>query len=305
VQADLRFRDGQSVIALGDDAQAIVCVPIAGQSGVLGALYLARSAHRPYGEIEVDALEAICHLCAAGIERIELRKKAVEEGLAREALSRFHSPDVVERILREAQQDQGPRRFLEGRSATVCFVDIPGFSSVAERLSPDEVTDFLSAYLGQMSNIIFAQRGTVHQLLGDGIVAVFGAPFSYGNDAARAVAAALEMKAAFERLSASRPGVGTRNLRAGIHTGWLLTGTIGSARRMDYALIGETVNTASRIQSSAAPGAILISEATYPLVVETFATKKLGLQQLRGRSEPLQIFEVVGRRGGASAGAGA
>jgi class 3 adenylate cyclase len=294
--ADLRFREGQSVVDMEGAPQAIVCVPILSQDGTLGALYLARASHEAFGESEVDALEAICHLAAAGIERAELRRRAEEESLAREALSRFHSPDVVERILREATDGQGPRRFLEGRSATVCFTDIPGFTSLAERLSPEEISDFLSTYLGQLSTIIFNHRGTIHKLLGDGIVAVFGAPFSYGNDAARAIAAALEMHNAFDRLVAARPALGSKKLRSGLNTGWLLTGTIGSARRLDYALIGETVNTASRIQAAAAPGAILISETTYPLVTQTFSTKKLGLQQVRGRHEPLQIYEVIGRR---------
>jgi class 3 adenylate cyclase len=297
---DLRFKDGRSVLGLSEEAKSIVCVPVSSREGALGALYLSRRAGMPFSELEVDALEAICHLAAAGIDRIELRQRALEEGVAREALSRFHSPDVVERILREAGEGGSPKRFLEGRNATVCFFDIPGFTALSERLAPEEVSDFLGRYFEEMSSIIFAHRGTIHKLLGDGIVSVFGAPFSYGNDAARAVAASLDMRSAFDRLVSSRPSVGQRRLRSGINTGWLLSGAIGSQARMDFALIGETVNTAARIQASAAPGAILISETTQALLGEAFTTRKLGLQQVRGRTEPLHIFEVLGRGGNVS-----
>jgi class 3 adenylate cyclase/pSer/pThr/pTyr-binding forkhead associated (FHA) protein len=297
ISEDLRFKDGQSVLDLSEDAKSIVCVPISSREGALGALYLSRRLGLPFSELEVDALEAICHLAAAGIDRIELRQRALDEGLAREALSRFHSPDVVERILREPGEGGSPKRFLEGRNATVCFFDIPGFTALSERLSPEEISDFLGRYFEDMSAIIFAHRGTIHKLLGDGIVSVFGAPFSYGNDAARAVAASLDMRGAFDRLVSARPSLGQRRLRSGINTGWLLSGAIGSRARMDFALIGETVNTAARIQASAAPGAILISETTQALVGEAFVTRKLGLQQVRGRTEPLHIFEVIGRGG--------
>jgi len=86
----------------------------------------------------------------------------------------------------------------------------------------------------------------------------------------------------------------------GIDTGWVLSGMIGSQRRLEYTAIGETVTAASRLEQSAAPGAILIGEATYPLVGDAFEVRKLGLQQIRGRYEPLQVYEVLGRKRGQS-----
>lgn len=295
VAKDFRFESGPSVRAFGEEMRSVICVPVANRKRVLGALYLSR-ATPPFGEQEMDALSAIAHLSVVGIERAELREQAIEEGVQREALARFHSPDVVEQILKSTPSGAPPAPGLEGKTATIAFCDIQGFSSFVERLPVEEVTEFLSTYLEQMSDIILKHRGTVDKFVGASVMSIFGAPFSYGNDAARAVAASLEMRDAFDALVRARPHLGPRRLRVGIDTGWVLAGMIGTERRLEYTAIGETVTAASRLEQSAAPGAILIGEATYPLVGDVFEVRKLGLQQIRGRYEPLQVYEVVGRK---------
>jgi adenylate cyclase len=297
VRRDIRFDGGGKPI--GEDARAVACVPVSTRKRVLGALYLSRSSPA-FVESELDALCAIAHLSVVGIERTELREQMLEDGLAREILSRFHSPDVVEQILKNSNPGEGPKPFLEGKTATISFCDIQGFTALTERLPVEEVSEFLNTYFEQMSDITLRHRGTIDKFIGGGVMSIFGAPFSYGNDAARAVAASLEMRDAFDALIRSRPNVGPRRLRVGINTGWVLAGTIGSHRRLEYTAIGDTVNAASRLEASAAPGAILIGEATYPLVSELFEVRKLGVQQLRGRADPLQVYEVLGRRRGSS-----
>jgi adenylate cyclase len=231
-----------------------------------------------------------------GIERAEIREQMLEEGLAREMLSRFHSPDVVEQILKNTNPGEAPQPFLEGKTATISFCDIQGFTSLIERLPVEQVSEFLNAHYEAMSEIALKHRGTIDKFLGGGMMSIFGAPFSYGNDAGRAVLAALEMRDAFDALIRARPHVGPRRLRVGINTGWVLAGTVGSQRRLEYTAIGDTVNAASGLEASAAPGAILIGEATYPLVSELFEVRKLGVQQIRGRYEPLQVYEVIGKK---------
>jgi adenylate cyclase len=295
ITQDFRFETGRAMKAIQEDSRAVACVPVASRRRVRGAIYLAR-ANPPFRDQELDAISAIAHLAILGIERAELREQMLEEGLTREVLARFHSPDVVEQILKNTRPNEAPRPFLDGKTATISFCDIQGFTALTERLPVEEISELLNAYYEQMSAITLKHRGTIDKFLGGGIMSIFGAPFSYGNDAGRAVAAALEMRDAFDALMRARPHVGPRRLRVGINTGWVLAGTVGSQRRLEYTAIGDTVNAASRLEASAAPGAILIGEATYPLVSELFEVRKLGLQQIRGRYEPLEVYEVVGKR---------
>lgn len=291
VRSDVRFSEGNSVALLPEQMSSLVCAPILAGSQVLGALYLARSLDRPFDETEVDAIEAICHLVALGLERLQLRQQTAEEVMAREALARFHSPDVVERILAEARNDE---TILERRSATVLFCDVRGFTRWAEKAPLEVVSDFLNTYVEDISSVVFKHRGTINKLLGDGIVAVFGAPFSYGNDAQRAVEAALEIRTAVDELLETHPTLKTLHVRVGLHSGVVLTGTVGSARRMDYTILGETVNTAARIQAAAPARTILLSEATRALIDPAIQTRKLRSGQTRGQGETLELFEVLG-----------
>src|SRR5262249_48610741 len=150
------------------------------------------------------ALAAIAHLSVVGLERAEVREQAIEEGLAREMLSRFHTPDVVEQILKNTKPGEQPKPFLDGKTATISFCDIQGFTALTERLAVEEVSEFLNTYREQMSDITLKHRGTIDSFSGGSVMSIFGAPFSYGNDAARAVAAALEMRDAFDALVRAR-----------------------------------------------------------------------------------------------------
>ncbi|MCC7380197.1 MAG: FHA domain-containing protein [Deltaproteobacteria bacterium] len=293
--SDLRFRHGRSVADLAEDQTALVCSPIAAGDRVLGALYLARSSEAPFTEAEVDVVEAICHLSGVGINRIEGWQEAIEESLTRRALARAHSPDVVERLLREPKE----HRFLEAHTAAICYAGIQGFSAIAEQLPPEEVSAFLSAYLDQASERVFAHRGTFYPLLGDELVAVFGAPYSYGNDTLRAVTAALDMRARFDRLVEQHPGLGPVRLSVGVSAGRLFAGAVGPARHLDYTVLGEPVRVAARLRSLAPPGTVLVSGSALPLINDRFEARLAGKKQLRPRHEAEDVFEVTGQRAGA------
>jgi class 3 adenylate cyclase/pSer/pThr/pTyr-binding forkhead associated (FHA) protein len=291
IKTDPRFSEGGSVSLVPEQVSSLVCAPIISGPRTLGALYLARSLSQPFSEIEVDAVEAICHLVAVGLERLQLRVQNLEEARAREALARFHSPDVVERILGEARNEE---TVLERRPATVLFCDVRGFTRWAEKASLEVVSDFLNTYVEDVSSVVFKHRGTINKLLGDGIVAVFGAPFSYGDDAARAVNAALEMRSAVDELLEGNVELRNLHVRIGVHTGIVLTGTVGSPRRMDYTVLGETVNTAARIQATAAGRTVLISAATREHLDSSIRTRKVGSQQIRGLDDAFELYEVLG-----------
>ncbi|MFO0729119.1 MAG: adenylate/guanylate cyclase domain-containing protein [Myxococcota bacterium] len=290
VKADLRFKHGQSIAELPESLRAIVCAPIGHQDRVLGALHLSRDVSDPFSEDEVDLIEAVCHLVASGLERIEERQGLVNEGVARQILGRAHAPENVERILREPRKSQ-----LTPTECSVCFIGIQGFVAVADQLDPAEVSEFLSAYLDEMSAAVFAHQGGLHHLLGDEIVAVFGVPYPHRDDPGRAVTASLEMRSAFDRLVARRPGLGPLRLSVGIDSGVVLAGPVGATRRLDYTLLGEAVRVAARLRALAPPGSILTSASTQSQLDEQFGVRIAGKKQLRPRREPEDIFEVTGR----------
>ena len=296
IKSDLRFKHGRSIAELPEGLRAIVCAPIALPDRVLGALHLSRDIGTPFSEDEVDLVEAVCHLVAAGIDRLETRQRAVDDGVAREILARTHASEVVERIMHDPKQ----RNLLETREGTVCFAGIQGFIAVAEQVPAEEVSEFLSAYLDEISAAVFAHRGSLHHLLGDEIVAVFGVPYPGADDPARAVAASLEMRAAFDRLIARRPGLGPLRLSVGIDSGPVLSGPVGPTRRLEYTLIGEAVRVAARLRALAPPGSVLVSANTQPLIGAQFGVRLAGKKQLRPRREPEDVFEVTGQAPDAS-----
>ena len=293
VHADLRFGGPPS----GQHGpNGVICVPVSGEHGGLGALYVARDTSDrsggPFADAELDALSAIAHLSVVGIERAEARRSELLRGAAKEALTRYLSPDVVELLTRH----RGPK--LEPKTATVMVADIQGFTSSIERVAMDQVTDFLSRYVSQAEEIVHRNKGTIDRVVGSHVIATFGAPFSHGNDAMRAVSAAIEMRSAVDALVKQRPSFTNRRLGVGMESGWLLAGLVGTGDRLTYTVAGDPVHAAARLESSAAPGAILIGEATVSAVQQAFDVKKLGVAQVRGRTEPIRVYEVVGRKPG-------
>ena len=146
-----------------------------------------------------------------------------------------------------------------------------------------------------MTNIIFELDGTLDKYIGDSLMAVFGAPFGQDNDAERAVSAALKMKEALEAEKKADNKEKDLNIRIGINTGHITAGNIGSPKRMEYTVLGDAVNVASRLESIAEPNQILIGEETYSRVKDKFKTREVGLRKLKGKSQELRIFEVLGK----------
>jgi class 3 adenylate cyclase len=226
-------------------------------------------------------------------EQLETRNR-----LLYDALQRSVSAPVAERILED------PVRYLqpggERRTVTVLFADLRGYNRVADELEPHQAIVVLNSYLGRIIDVIFDYGGTVNQLLGDGVMCLFGAPMSYGDDAWRAVQAALDLQA--ESLSIEPPDLPEVRLSMGIGitTGEAIVGHIGSEKRVDYTAVGAVVNLAARFQSQAGPGQILITRPTYELVRDLVVVADVGTQSVRGHLEWVQAYSVLGRREQAS-----
>jgi adenylate cyclase len=179
---------------------------------------------------------------------------------------------------------------------TVLFADLTGFTTLSERLDPEEVRAFQNALFESMAGAVTQYGGFVAKFLGDAVLALFGAPVAHENDPERALSAALDMLARGADLShrwATRLGQAV-SLHIAVHTGPVVAGSLSAVAGATYDVTGDTVNTASRLLDSAAPGTILISQATHALTRHRFAFEPAGELVLRGKSEPLVVHRLLG-----------
>jgi len=213
--------------------------------------------------------------------------------------SRFISPEaytpkhLAEKILTSRSAIEGERK-----QVTVLFVDVSGFTSLSERLDPEDVHSLMNRAFELMLAAVHRYEGTVNQFLGDGIMALFGAPIAHEDHAQRAVHAALGIRQALEGYQAelqNRQGMSFQ-VRQGLNTGLVVVGSIGNDLRMDYTAVGDTTNVAARLQATADPGRILMAEATYRLVAGYFHTRSLGELALKGKADPVGVWEVISAR---------
>src|SRR2546425_4219181 len=199
--------------------------------------------------------------------------------------SRFASPEaytpkhLAEKILRSASALEGERK-----QVTVLFVDVSGFTSLSERLDPEEIHRLMRRAFDLMLAEGHRYEGTVNQFLGDGIMALFGAPIAHEDHARRAVHAALGIGRALEAYQAELAprGISFR-ARQGLNTGLVVAASLGSDLRMDYTAVGDTTNVAARLQQAGEPGRVTISEATHRLVRGYFETRPIGGISLKGK----------------------
>ncbi|RKX71473.1 hypothetical protein DRP53_01465 [candidate division WOR-3 bacterium] len=214
-----------------------------------------------------------------------------EKELIKDAFRRYVSHQVAEEIFKD------PERYLrslkgERRRVTVLFADIRGFTPLAERLEPESVVSLLNDYLTVMVGAVFDNLGTLDKFMGDAIMAVFGAPISYEDDVIRGVKTAIDIQRRIEELNRNRE-IKIR-VGIGINFGEAVVGNIGSKQRMDYTVVGDSVNLAQRLESIAKGGEIIISEPVYQEIKDHFSCQPLPPVQVKGKREPVKIFRVVG-----------
>ena len=200
---------------------------------------------------------------------------------------------LAEKILTSRSALEGERK-----QVTVLFVDVSGFTSLSERLDPEDVHRLMTRAFELMLEEVHRYEGTVNQFLGDGIMALFGAPIAHEDHGQRAVHAALGIRKALESYQEElqRKRAITFTVRQGLNTGLVVVGSIGTDLRMDYTAVGDTTNIAARLQQAAERGRILVSEATHRLVGGYFHTRALGELVLKGKAEPVGAWEVIAAR---------
>lgn len=290
-KTDEQFQGVESIVSQG--VRSTICAPLITQSGVHGVLYADRL--DPFAAFRSDHLElisAVAAQTAVTVETIKAHQRLAREEVARANYSRFLPEYVVQQLL------ENPNSFKLGganQTITVVFADIRGFTSISETENPENVVNLLNHYFSAMTEIIFEHGGTLDKYIGDGMMALFGAPTATPVDALNAVKAAIAMQKRLVALKSDLDSKGFSDVKIGIglHTGVATVGYIGSERRSEYTAIGDTVNLAARLEANAAGGQILISEATAKAAGSGFSMKKRDPITVKNRLQPVELFEVI------------
>jgi adenylate cyclase len=211
----------------------------------------------------------------------------------RDALGRYVSPEVAARVERNPGDLEGERR-----QVSILFTDLRGFTTLSERMAPEEMAARLTEYFDAMTSAIFARRGMVNDFIGDAILAVFGAPLDDPQHARHAVLSALAMMETLAKLNKhwSAEGLPALRMGVGVHTGEVFAGNVGRAGKVKYAVVGDTVNLASRVEglNKELGTTMLVTEATYRAAGLDLEVKDRGPISVKGREEPVRVYEVVG-----------
>ncbi len=289
-RSDAQFSGSESIVAQG--VRSTICAPLITESNVHGVVYADRL--DPYASFSLDDLElitAVAAQTAVTVEMIKSHKRLAKEEVARANFSRFMPEYVVKQILEK------PDSFRLGgttQTITVLFADIRGFTTLSEKENPEKVVNLLNRYFTVMSEIIFSNGGTLDKYIGDGLMAIFGAPTATPEDAKNALKAAVEMQKSLVLLNQELQAEGFHKIGVGIglHTGVATVGYIGSEKRSEYTAIGDTVNLASRLESNSKAGQILISEATAKECKQLFPLTLREPLKVKNRVEVVSLFEV-------------
>ncbi len=289
-KTDAQFSGSDSIVSQG--VRSTICAPLITESNVHGVLYADRL--DPFAAFSPDHLElisAVAAQTAVTVETVKAHKRLAREEVARANYSRFMPEYVVKQLL------ENPNSFRLGgvnQSITVLFADIRGFTALSENEKPEKVVGLLNRYFSAMTEIIFMHGGTLDKYTGDGLMAIFGAPTASDEDALNAVKAAVTMQKRLTTLNAELRAEGFEQISVGIglHTGEATIGYIGSDKRSEYTAIGDTVNLASRLESNAAGGQILMSEATAAASGNLIPVTIREPLTVKNRVQPVNVLEV-------------
>ena len=294
-QADQRFEGGMSVRM--QQIRSAMCAPLWNRDSVIGVIHVDSPLHvGTFTEKDLDLLTALANFAAVAIERARLHERVAEEKRIRGRLERYHSPQVVEEIIADAQAT-GSFKAARTKTVTILFADLVGFTSWSEKMPAQELANLLTRFFTLASDAVFSQGGTIDKFIGDAVMAFFGAPIDQPDHAARAITAALKIREGMADWNRERAGRAERPIEARIalNTGEAIVGEIGSQRRVDYTVLGNAVNVAARMEEFvASAGDICIGPATFEAARGLFHFAQMGHFALKGLSTQVPMYKVIG-----------
>jgi adenylate cyclase len=287
---DERFK-GKSILM--QSVRSAMCAPLMGSGGrVLGLIYVDNTtATNSFSDEDLDFLIAFSGITAVAIENSQLTDRLRREAVVLSNFQRYFAPNLAQQI---ASQEGEVQLGGTKRPVVIFFSDIRGFTPMSERMSPDEIARVLTEYFTEMVEIVFKHGGTLDKFMGDAIMALWGAPIPHDDDADRAMRAALEMQRLLGELNTKWEADGRHRIEIGIgiNFGEVFAGNIGSQQRLEYTVIGDAVNVASRLCSKAGPGDILISETFMRTLKAPPPCEALESIELRGKAQAVPVYRV-------------
>jgi adenylate cyclase len=289
--ADQRF-GGQSIVL--QQIRSAICSPLIGRENrVLGILYVDNvSSSHQFNDEDFQFVIAFSSIAASAIENSQFADRIRREMMVRSNFERYFAPQLAQRIASSAEAMQ-----LGGdkKTVVVLFSDIRGFTALAENMQADDMATLLTEYFTEMVECVFRHDGTLDKFVGDSVMAQWGAPIESDTDADKAMAAAIDMMEELEKLNAKwkKEGRPTLGHGIGINRGEAFAGNIGSERRLEFTVIGDTVNTASRLCSAAGPGEILISEEMKKAMSKKPKLKEIPPLELKNKTQAVKVYKVL------------
>ncbi len=293
---DSRFKSAHSIIMQG--IRSSMAVPLIHSNELLGILVLdSQVATNAFTEKDLQLTQMLANQAAVAIQNSLFAKKLEHEAVTRQRFEKLLSPAIAELVVSgEVEVEKGG----QARDTTVFFSDIRGFTPMTEAAPAEDVVNMLNEYFELMVEVIFKYEGTLDKFVGDAIMALFGAPVHRPDDAFRAVKVAVEQLRVLEDFNRVRISEGESPVTVGIGitSGEVIAGYLGSSKSLEYTVIGDVVNTASRLCSRAKAGEIIVSESTYNRVKDFFDIEEMPEMHVKGKSLPLRCYRVLGEKGG-------
>jgi adenylate cyclase len=288
--ADDRFK-GKSILI--QSVRSAMCTPLLGSDQtVLGILYVDnQTAIQSFTDEDLDFLMTFGGLCAVAIENSQLSERIRREAMVLSNFQRYFAPNVAAQI---AQQEGAVTLGGDKRPVVIFFSDIRGFTPMSENMNPDEVAKLLTEYFTEMVEIVFEHSGSLDKFMGDAIMALWGAPIAHEDDADRAMQCAIDQLTVLEKMNEKWAEQGRPPIKVGIgiNFGEVFAGNFGSDRRLEYTVIGDAVNTASRLCSVAGANEILIAEPFYKALKKPPKVEALEPLLVKGKAKKVPVYRV-------------
>ncbi len=278
----------------GSEERFIVACPLITENGTQGWLYGDRPLSNPFSEYAFLDCRTLAAISAGVLQRAAVfaeNKRLQNQVLLME---KHLSPEVVRMLSNQGLKIDESALKVEKREVSILFSDIQDFTPLSERLDPESLANLLNEYFQRMVDEITIHKGMPNKFIGDAIMALFGAPETHGDDAVNAVNAGMGMLEALKGFWEEIDEQKRFHIRVGINTGVVVAGNIGSEKKMEYTVLGDEVNVASRLEGISPPDTLTIGARTAELVKDHFELKEVPGVQVKGKSTKINVYEVLG-----------